>query len=98
MTPEQRRMARHALGLGDFREVSYRNRYYADPTTTRGIAWEDLVRQGFAERTDGGGMLACYFLTAAGAKSVLEPGERLCPEDFPSAVSAPSNHPTNQGE
>lgn len=87
MSPEQRRMARHALGLGDDRTVSYRNRYYAHPTTARGIAWEDLAHQGLAERTSAGGGLVCYFLTVAGAKAAIEPGERLCAEDFPVDVS-----------
>ena len=78
MTPEQIKMARHALGLEDGRKVSYRNRYFAGGPPTE-AAWNDLVAKGLAERTS-----LCFHLTEVGAKAVLLAGERLDPEDFPS--------------
>lgn len=71
-------MARHALGLGDGRKVSYRNRYFAAPGSSKEAAWGDLVGHGFAERSN-----LCFHLTTAGAKMVLLLGERLDAEDFP---------------
>jgi hypothetical protein len=86
MTPEQRRMARHALGLIDGRKTSYRNRYYAHLGSEKGMAWDSLVEQELAEKIPTDASLTGYFLTLAGAKSVLEQDERLCGEDFPAAV------------
>ncbi len=92
MTPEQRRMARHALGLTDGRKTSYRNRYYAHFGSVKGTAWDSLVEQKLAEKEAGETSLTGYFLTLAGAKSVLEPGERLCSEDFPSPQGTETPH------
>jgi hypothetical protein len=46
MTPEQRKMARHALGL-DSSKRSYRNRYYAGVDAAIEV-WRDLKRKGMA--------------------------------------------------
>ncbi len=86
MTPEQRKMARHALGLVDGRKMAYRNRYVAGLGTTQEAAWDDLVRQGFAKRGENGIAVVGFSLTVTGAKAVLEQGERLDDEDFPAAA------------
>lgn len=83
MTPDQRKMARHALGL-DQHPRSYRNHYAAGVGTDIEERWEDLVRQGLAERGHQSERLVVFYLTNAGAKTVLGPGESLDPEDFPS--------------
>lgn len=80
MTPQQKLLARHALGLPNERMRSYRNRYYASEGTPAQAAWRAMVAAGFAssnltERQFG--------LTEAGARLALHDGESLCPEDFP---------------
>lgn len=91
----QRHLARHALGLpalpGDaLRRTSYRNRYFTTLHSEFGRHWNDMVGKGWAEmhqlhpRTG----MAHFSLTCAGAELALEPGESLCPEDFPPQVDA----------
>lgn len=78
MTPTQRALARHALGLPNENRRSYRNRYIS----TGGdyyFVWTDLVSEGLAFRRD----RDCFGLTLAGAKFALDPGETLYLEDFP---------------
>lgn len=91
MTPEQRKMARHALGLPNERNATYRNRYFAAAGTSKEDAWNDLVAQGLAERGDGIRNIG-FGLTVAGARMVLEPPEFLCHEDFPSSVPRPASN------
>lgn len=86
MTPEQRKMARHALGLKDGRTVSYRNRYAAALGTTIELEWDEMVQRGWAERGADGTTIVRFCLTEAGAQAVLEPGERLDREDFPTLI------------
>lgn len=83
MTPEQRKMARHALGLTEGRTVSYRNRYAAALGTTTELEWDEMVKRGWAERGSDGITLVGFCLTDAGARTVLEAGETLDREDFP---------------
>ncbi len=89
MTPEQRKLARHALGLPAARPVaggrSYRNRYYVSPTiegrpTQAYQDWAQMVAA--KEAASNGGYFA---LTLKGAKAALYPGEALDAEDFPDA-------------
>ena len=86
MTPLQRKMARHALGLPNRDKRSYRNRYVATegPAGTL-AAWQGLVKAGLAvELTKHRvGQNRSYVLTPAGAQAAIDPGEALCPEDFP---------------
>lgn len=84
MTPEQRKMARHALGLDGFRRRSYRNRYAAGLGSTHEDQWNELCRRGLAERGQDGIAIVGFCLTDAGAREALDPGEILDPEDFPS--------------
>jgi hypothetical protein len=83
MTPEQRKMARHALGLVDDRKRSYRNRYVVGLGTTQEDEWNKLCRTGLAERAYDGIAVVGFCLTDQGAREALDPGEILDPEDFP---------------
>lgn len=90
MTPEQRRLARHALGL-DLTKRSYRNRYAAGIGSPQEAAWYELESEGLAERAFANGLTFAHFrLTKKGARMVLEQGETLDPEDFPEATAANS--------
>lgn len=88
MTPRQKELARHALGLKDGRKKSYRNRFFAGQGHPDYDDWIGLVRAGHAikhsRRPVNGDFL--FTLTTAGAQAVLEPAETLCPEDFPEAA------------
>lgn len=85
MTPDQRRLARHALGLPNRFDRSYRNRYVTaetDPT------WQAMVAAGLARcetwsRPGWSVPSALFSLTFEGAKRALDPGETLDLEDFP---------------
>lgn len=86
MTPQQITLARHALGLPNIGNVSYRNRFCAGKGHAHHPKWEAMVKAGVAtvQRHAGGlGGQDTFSLTQAGAKSALQPGESLCPEDFP---------------
>jgi hypothetical protein len=84
ITPEQRRLARHALGLDQSQE-SYRNGYSAIRGSEQHRDWMALRQRGLAEvhfrpKHD---PLDDFSLTHFGALAVLEPGETLDQEDFP---------------
>lgn len=84
MTPEQRRLARHALGLAYGGRQSYRNRFCAIRGTPDDRDWRAMTDAGHALRYPwgwSGGDL--FVLTRLGAESVLRHGERLDQEDFP---------------
>lgn len=85
MTPEQRQLARHAIGLPNQARRSYRNRFLAAPADAR--KWGDMVSLGLAERGEKprGAGATWFWLTRAGAEAAIAKGERLCPEDFPAA-------------
>jgi hypothetical protein len=87
MTTEQMAMARHALGLPNESGQSYRNRYFTSCGSVTEREWDELVKSGLAVREKGGGKLAHFYLTDAGARMVIAPGETLDPEDFPSLSS-----------
>lgn len=86
MTPEQKVLARFALGLPNERRRTYRNSFVADPGGYSFRVWMGMVGAGFAVR--GGApktWLAgsdLFHLTDAGAEAALEPDESLDPEDF----------------
>lgn len=89
LTAEERDLARHALGLGGRRRVSYRNHFVCDTDPT----WESLVARGLAtvrRSAEACGGMHTYRLTRAGAEAALAPGERLDPEDFPAREEDPS--------
>lgn len=86
MTPEQRDLARHALGLPNGRNRSYRNRFVTGPECEDHAPWIAMVKsylaRGVKNRRIYGGM-DYFWLTPAGAALALDPGETLCQEDFP---------------
>lgn len=81
MTPEQKQMARHALGLPNDKKRSYRNRYVVSRDNAD---WKALVSGGFAHILTTGFVAptALFYLTKRGAEEALENGESLDPEDF----------------
>ena len=78
MTPRQRKIARHALGLPTTRMMSYRNHYVAnyDPDNGYLVDWLKMEEAGQAVvSVPRNGMCRCW-LTRAGANTALESGER----------------------
>ena len=87
MTIIQKELARHALGLTK-QKRSYRNHFVAGPGHSDYVHWLVMVEQGDAHRRPGteiSGGDDIFWLTEAGAKLALNPGEKLDPEDFPNA-------------
>lgn len=85
MTPAQIELARHALGLGNGRSVSYRNRFVCGLDHWDYADWQSMSDHGLAKRYGpkqifGGDY--CFILTREGAEMALKPGERLDAEDF----------------
>lgn len=84
LTPRERELARHALGL-DRRRQSYRNHYIVGECEDHTI-WLGMVERGLARQRRRSsatfGDSDCFYLTRAGALAALEPGETLDPEDF----------------
>lgn len=91
MTPQQKELARHALGLS-VNSKSYRNRFVAGEGHPDYPDWLAMVAAGEARRRDGRklpfGGDDLFWLTPAGAALALSPGETLDPEDFPEQVDA----------
>ena len=84
MTPEQRRLARHALGLSYGGRQSYRNRFCAVRGTPDDRDWRAMTNAGQAWRWPWGWSGGDFYaLTRMGAEAALKRGERLDPEDFP---------------
>ena len=86
MTPTQRKLARHALGLPNKQRRSYRNHFVTGPGSVDYREWHTMVAMGDATRRAGSALTGgddLFRLTRAGAESALEPGERLDAEDFP---------------
>ena len=86
MTPQQIDLARHALGLPNWRQESYRNHFVAGPGHPDYADWEAMVTAGEARKhpasaLTGGDVM--FTLTTVGAKAALRAAERLDPEDFP---------------
>lgn len=84
MTPEQKTLARHALGLPNKDKRSYRNRYYTGPADQ---CWDAMFAADEAGMEILGSGRRWFWLTHKGARAALEPGESLCPEDFPTEVA-----------
>lgn len=85
MTPEQRDLARHALGLGNGRKKSYRNRFVVWTGGDDFQHWMALVAAGDAwhKSYSFGVGYTLFHLTQQGALKALDAGETLDPEDFP---------------
>ncbi|MEJ1118849.1 hypothetical protein V9K92_10275 [Phyllobacterium sp. CCNWLW109] len=90
MTPEQKKLARHALGLPNRSRRTYRNRFV---TNADHPEWSAMVVSGSARMRSGDtlpfGGDSMFWLTLDGAKAALDKGEKLCPEDFPVVVDRP---------
>lgn len=87
VTPEQIELARHALGLPNKRNLSYRNRYYASEGNPNHIHWCDMVAAGLA-RGKVEGRTTLFWLMAAGAIAAIKKREALDPEDLPAETGA----------
>lgn len=83
MNIEQKRLARHALGLPNDGQTSYRNRYAAGLRSDAVEDWEGMVGLGYAVRGDDLSYGRFYHLTRAGADAALVGREKLDLEDFP---------------
>lgn len=87
LTPAQRDLARHALGLPNDRKRSYRNSFVAGAGHSDYADWQAMVDAGLATKRDGStvpfGGDDLFRLTPRGAVAALDPGEQLDPEDFP---------------
>lgn len=86
MTPKQKDLARHALGLDQPGKTrSYRNRYLCSTGTATHSEWMAMVEAGDAVIVQDwtGSRSALFALTPAGAQSALGGGESLDAEDFP---------------
>lgn len=82
MTPRQRRLARHALGLPNSRRLSYRNRFF--PLLSADKAnWDKMCQGGLANAHKTADGTTWFSLTFVGANHACEPNETLCREDFP---------------
>lgn len=88
MTPRQLSLARHALGLPNKRDRSYRNRYLIPKDSPDYADWCAMVVNDEARvASPHGSALCCFALTLHGAQLALGPGERLDAEDFPEMVA-----------
>lgn len=84
MSPAQRALCRHALGLPNDGKRSYRNRYYARAGTMQYRSWMAMCRNGLAERNRFvPGELRLFWCTRTGAALALMNNETLDKEDFP---------------
>jgi len=92
MTPKQRELARHALGLSAREKRAYRNSYVVDPACEDHDEWTAMVEHGAARvttirRNIYGGM-DVFWLTHEGATLALGPRETLGDLRFPEHAPA----------
>jgi hypothetical protein len=80
VSPEQRRLARHALGLDNSTTV-YRNRYIAARLSPDVSVWSQLCDEGLAVQARNDEATLTYALTLRGAIVAMERHETL-PRDF----------------
>lgn len=81
MSEDEKRLARHALGLPNEKRVSFRNRYIAPVGGPAEETWRAMVERRFAEPSSLG--TGSFVLTIKGAMEAIEEGEALDREDFP---------------
>jgi hypothetical protein len=87
MTDRQRELARHALGLPNKKNTTYRNHFCIGPGGDGYEDWEDLVSKGLALKCAGAhcnrpwGENDMFYLTLKGALMVREPKEHISRED-----------------
>ncbi len=83
MTAKQRELARHALGLPNRTNTTYRNHFCIGKGGDGYKEWEDLVSQGMAVKAEAGPEWVgdFFYLTLKGAQAVLLGKEHLSRED-----------------
>lgn len=83
ITPKQRELARHALGLPNKQNTTYRNHFCIGKGGDGYEDWEALAAQGAAVKAVGGVNWSgdFFYLTLEGAKAVLLPKEHISRED-----------------
>lgn len=82
MTKSQTEMARHALGLPNKQNMTYRNHFCLGEGADGYTEWEDLVKQGYAIKALGSKWTGDFFhLTLDGAREVLKSKEHISAED-----------------
>jgi hypothetical protein len=83
MTPSQRKLARHALGFPNRKNLSYRNRFCTGPDSDNYADWQRMVDEGYAVKQDsplwGGNSM--FYLTLKGALLARDSKEHLSQED-----------------
>jgi len=82
MTPKQRNLARHALGLPNKEKMAYRNHYCIGADSPDYPQWEGLVLKKMAVKSHGGENWSgdFFYLTFSGAKAALWGDEHLSRE------------------
>lgn len=101
MTPEQIELARHALGLGNGRRISFRNHFVTGPGHSDYDNWIAMVAAGDAVRRKGSELSGgddIFYLTPSGATAALRQRERLDPENFPPSAFAKHTSQQRAGE
>lgn len=83
LTPEQMKLARHALGLPNKQNTSYRNRFCTGKDCPDHAVWEEMVAAGFAKKVTGTvwGGDDMFLLTLKGALLARNNKEHLSQED-----------------
>jgi len=83
MTERQRRFARHALGLPNEKNTSYRNHFCIGAGADGYSDWEEMVKAGWAVKrtSDLWGGNDMFHLTLEGARLAREPKEHLSQEE-----------------
>ena len=83
MTKEQTSLARHALGLPNRKNTSYRNHFCIGAGGDSYTEWEAMVAQGDAVKRTGPhwGGDDMFYLTLKGALAAREPREHISRED-----------------
>jgi len=85
LTPKQRELARHALGLPNKKRKSYRNHFVTGKSSSDYPHWQEMVAAGFAAVRGGNELTGgddLFRLTKKGALAALNQREHLDPEDF----------------
>lgn len=81
MTPEQKKLARHALGLPNKTRRAYRNYYVIGMDSPPHADWVLMVADGLAimssARHEIYGGMDIFWLTRAGAEAAAHKGEKL---------------------
>lgn len=89
ITLKQARLMRHALGLPNKKNKSYRNHYACGTSGIDNEEWTKLVDAGYAGVNRSHPLnknMDNFWVTELGAEMVREDCEALCKEDFPKNI------------